>query len=145
MDTHASPSAAGKPTNEPSDGRMTVAPRRCPRCGQPVRARATGRPATWCSQSCRRAAYEERRAAASGAVAVHVVDRVDTVEHDLPECVRRVTASSASCRRVLQALAELARDGELTSDPKWDATLTAFRGLASAIHAPAGTRQPRRW
>lgn len=133
MDAHASPRAAGKPINQLSGDRVTVAPKTCPRCGQPVLARATGRPATWCSQSCRRAAYEERRAAARGAIAVRVVERVDTVEHDLPECVRRVTASSASCRRVLLALAELAHDGELTSDPKWDSTLTAFRGLAGAI------------
>ena len=43
--------------------------------GEPIPARLTGRPTVWCSQTCRRAAYEERRAAARGAIAVKVVDK----------------------------------------------------------------------
>ncbi len=51
--------------------------------------RPTGRPATWCSDRCKRAAYEERRAAANGAVAVKIVEKV--VEKDtrvINECAR---------------------------------------------------------
>lgn len=69
-------------------------------CGQQLSKRGTGRPATWCSQACRRAAYEERRAAERGAIAVKVVERVKTTGHDLGECVARVTSSPADgcCR-----------------------------------------------
>ncbi len=45
----------------------------CPRCGGPVHWSGRGRRARWCSQACRRAAYEERRAAATGAIAIRVV------------------------------------------------------------------------
>lgn len=118
--------------------------RTCPRCGRPVSHKATGRPATWCSQVCRRAAYEERRAAASGAVALQVLDRVDTVEHDLTECMHRVAASPSACRRVLQALTKHARDGVLTKDPKWDSTVTALRTLNEVLYAPTHV-QRRGW
>lgn len=37
-------------------------------------ARGVGRPREWCSQRCRRAAYEERRAAANGAIAIEQVE-----------------------------------------------------------------------
>ncbi len=47
----------------------------CPRCGRPVHWTGRGRRARWCSPACRRAAYEERRAAATGAIAVRVVQR----------------------------------------------------------------------
>jgi len=93
----------------------------------------TGRPAIWCSQACRRAAYEERRAATGGAVAVRVVDRVKVVEHDLSECAARVIGSPAASRRVLQAMAALARDGTLSSQPKWSGTLTAADRLGEAL------------
>ncbi len=75
--------ASGMPT------KGSVSP--CPRCKSPVPQKGRGRAAIWCSQACRRAAYEERRAAGSGAVAVEVVDRVTVTEHDLSECVQRVT------------------------------------------------------
>lgn len=114
----------------------------CPRCGRPVPRRPTGRPPTWCSQTCRRAAYEERRAANSGAVAIKVVDRVHVAEHGLSECASRVMASPAACRKVLQALAVLARDGTLTTEPKWTSTLTAANRLEVALHTSA---RDRRW
>ena len=116
----------------------------CARCGRPVPPRATGRPATWCSQACRRAAYEERRAARSGAVAVKVVDRVTAIEHDLSECVKRVTGSPAATRRVLKALSKLACDGVLTSDPKWASTVAEARALKDAIDPPPIVPR-RRW
>jgi hypothetical protein len=96
------------------------------------------RPAIWCSQTRRRAAYEERSAAGSGAVAVEVVDRIRVSEHDLSECVDGVTGSPAACRRVLKALAHLARDGTLASDPKWGSTVAAARGLIEVIDGRQG-------
>ncbi len=70
--------------------------------------------------ACRRAAYEERRAAARGAVAVREVERIKIVEHDLTECMRRASLSPAACRRLVKALNNA---GEIVkgSDPRWDA------------------------
>ncbi len=52
----------------------------CPRCGRAVDWSGHGRHPLWCSQACRRAAYEERRASASGAIAVRVVQREKVIE-----------------------------------------------------------------
>ena len=67
-----------------------MADKKCPRCGKelpspPVPPRP-GRPPTWCSQRCRRAAYEERRAAANGAIAV----RTEIIEKPVERIVERV-------------------------------------------------------
>ena len=123
--------------------RREVLDGKCPRCGEPVPIRATGRPATWCSPACRRAAYEERRAARSGAIAVQVVERVLTVEHGLPVCGARVTDSPAACRKVLRALEVLAREGALLTDPKWEATVTAARALNDTIEEVTRHRSGR--
>jgi hypothetical protein len=96
-----------------------------------------GRPRVWCSQRCRRAAYEERRAAASGAIAVKVVEVAPRVPvHGLDQCVREVINSSTACRRVLDALALTAARGELTSDPRWDATIRALARLLDVLSPP---------
>lgn len=102
---------------------------KCPRCGDEMpQSRPTGRPATWCSPRCKRAAYEERRAAANGAIAVKVVERVKVEEHPLSECSRRVAQSPAGCRTFLKHLAQLARQGDL-ENAKWSSTLRAFDDL----------------
>lgn len=96
-------------------------------------ARRAGRPATWCSDRCKRAAYEERRAAANGAIAVKVVDRVVVQDaHDLNECADRVMESPVACRRVLEHLAELARSDQLR-DPKWGPTVRSLANLVAAL------------
>lgn len=102
-----------------------------------------GRPAVFCSGACRKAAHEARRTRRPDAFEVKIIDREVTVEHDLTECVNRVLASPAACRRVLQHLARLAADGTLTHESKWDSTLTAAHGLVDAIHVPHRVR-PRR-
>jgi hypothetical protein len=95
--------------------------------------RPTGRPATWCSDQCKRAAYEERRAAANGAIAVKIVDRViERDAHGINDCANRVMDSPVACRRVLDHLAELARSGDLR-DPKWDATVRSLTKLIAAV------------
>jgi len=112
----------------------TVTPGLCPRCSEPLPQRWTGRPTKWCSQRCRRAAYEERRAAASGAVALQFVEVAGAeVDHDLSECAQRVAVSPAACRRVLRALTKSARAGNLQYDAKWQGTLEAVAGLADAL------------
>ena len=62
----------------------------CPRCGEalppPPSSPRPGRPPIWCSQRCRRAAYEERRAAANGAIAV----RTEIIEKPVERIVERV-------------------------------------------------------
>lgn len=114
----------------------------CPRCGKDVQRKATGRPPIWCSQACRRAAYEERRAAASGAIAVEVVDRVETREHPLNTCVDRTLESPAGCRRVIYESARLGREGILQSDPRWESTYNAVRnGLMDALYVPPSRRR----
>jgi hypothetical protein len=52
----------------------------CGWCGGQITVRATGRTPKWCSNTCRHRAWEASRAAASGAVAVRVVDRTVEVE-----------------------------------------------------------------
>lgn len=70
--------------------------------------RPTGRPATWCSDRCKRAAYEERRAAANGAIAVKVIEKIVVQDaHHLHECTNRVMESPVACRRVFDHLAAL--------------------------------------
>lgn len=103
-----------------------------------------GRPAIYCTGACRKAAHEARRTGKLDAFEVKIIDREVTVEHDLTECVNRVIASPAACRRVLHELARLAAEGTLASNPRWDSTLTAAHGLMDAIHVPHRVR-PRRW
>lgn len=104
----------------------------CPRCGTPVPVRATGRPARWCSQRCRRASYEERRAAAAGAIAIEVVETVTMTEHGLDECVKRVQTSPVAIRKVLTHLTKLlAEDG--LRDPRWMSTVDSAVLLARAV------------
>jgi endogenous inhibitor of DNA gyrase (YacG/DUF329 family) len=110
----------------------------CPRCGDPIPVRTMGRPARWCSQRCRRAAYEERRAAAAGAIAVEVVETVTTTEHGLDECVRRVQASPVAARKVLTHLTKvMAEDG--LRDSKWASTVDSAVFLARAAGASRRT------
>jgi endogenous inhibitor of DNA gyrase (YacG/DUF329 family) len=131
MDPENGPGGAQHRSNGAVAQRVTAA---CLRCGDPLPSRATGRPARWCSQRCRRAAYEERRAAASGAIAVQVVEKVTTTEHRLDECVSRVQASPVAVRKILMHLTELAADDRMR-DPKWESTLSSALLLAREIEA----------
>ncbi len=106
----------------------------CPRCGGPVHWSGRGRRARWCSQACRRATYEERRAAATGAIAVRVVQRETTREPSPAECVARVLASPRACREVLNGLTTLAASGQLDTGAH-TATLTALGRLVHTLTA----------
>ena len=99
-----------------------------------------GRPRTWCSQRCRRTAYEERRAADNGAIAVKLDERVVEMKHDLDDCVSAVAGSPTACRGVLDALADAAHRGEIASDPRWDPSLRALVRLIDALTPSPGRR-----
>ena len=91
--------------------------RSCPRCGesiQDVRPKSAGRPRRWCSANCRRAASEERRAAAAGAIATKYVQ----ADVSLDDHVQAVLASPAACRRIVRDLRER-YDAGMLSDARW--------------------------
>lgn len=125
--------------------------RKCPRCGADLPPTSAspkpGRPARWCSQQCRRAAYEERRAAANGAIAV----RIETVEKPVERIVERVryetkppppptpaeaativAASPRACRTILEVLTTRAENGELSASAH-GATLRAAADLLDTL------------
>lgn len=114
--------------------------RECPRCGRLVEGSGRGCPPVWCSQTCRWGAYEERRAAAAGAIAVRVVEREAVVERvtvrlrepTVQECVRRVLASPRACREVVNGLAMLAERGGMESG-EHTATVVAIHRLGQAL------------
>ncbi len=56
----------------------------CGWCEGPITVAKVGRTPKWCSTSCRHRAWETSRAAASGAVAVRVVDRLVEMQGPAP-------------------------------------------------------------
>lgn len=105
----------------------------CPRCGATIPVSGAGRPRRWCSDRCRRLAYDERRAARNGAVGIEfrepaqppevveiVHERVVTREvfrSPTPqEALQIVAASPRACRDILLALATKAAVGELAEN-----------------------------
>lgn len=64
---------------------------------------------------------------------MQVVERVHVTDHDLTECVARVTNSPSASRRVLQAMTVLARKGVLSGHQKWSSTDTAADRLAEEV------------
>jgi hypothetical protein len=114
----------------------------CLRCGAAWVGRPGGRPRKWCSQRCRRAAYEERRAAAAGAIAIREVVRQGRDEdHGLTTCALRVADSPAACRRVIRSLDRLVRAG---SDPQWSSIREELLKLAARIQAEDHRQMRRR-
>jgi hypothetical protein len=102
----------GPDQNEQGDER-----RSCPRCGTTiveVFPRLPGRPKRWCSAKCRRAASEERRAAAAGAIAIEY----RPIDAPLEDHVKAVLTSPAACRRIVRDLRERHDAGEL-DDARW--------------------------
>jgi hypothetical protein len=110
-----------------------------------VEASGRGRPPVWCSQACRRGAYEERKAAAAGAIAVRVVERETVIERvrtrlrepTVQDCVLRVLASPRACREVVNGLAMLAERGGMDSS-EHKATVAAIHRLGQVM-VPGGT------
>jgi len=126
------------------EGRPLLPRGTCLRCGAAWVGRISGRPRKWCSHACRRAAYEERRAAANGAIAVREVEVSVGVDHDLTSCVEHVPESPAAVRRLLRRLGEsshlTAVAAELRWEPAREELLRLVRRMAdeSARHFPGG-------
>lgn len=99
---------------------------KCPRCGAdmpvPIPSTRPGRPPKWCSQTCRRAAYEERRAAANGAIAV----RVETVEKPVERVVERVRVKVVEQKVTPRKAAQITLESPAASQ-------AFLSGLADAI------------
>lgn len=126
-------------------------PRTCPRCNATIEESGKGRPPIWCSQKCRRAAYEERRAGAAGAISIEIREVVREIEREvvrmekrkpsIEECVERVLVSPRACRDVLDALAIKAEADRLDSGLH-TATVAAAVRLIEALIA-SGNRHPK--
>lgn len=115
--------------------------RTCPRCGQPFYVPSTprrGRPQQWCSQACRRAGYEERRAAKNGAIAIEYVEKPEPMI-TLDEHVAAVLGSPTACRNVLRQLRARHGNREL-ADAKWSSVSDELERLRTPPD-----RRPDRW
>ncbi len=130
-----------------------VTAKRCPRCGAEMASSnwppKPGRPSVWCSQQCRRAAYEERRAAKNGAVAVRVevvekpveriVERVRVETRCVPsepaEAAQIVLRSPRACRTVLESLTADVDSGRMDTGAHAPTLRAAQRLLVSLRRA----------
>jgi len=126
----------------------------CPRCRAELPAPAgRGRRRLWCSQACRRAAYEERRAARSGAIGLRVERVVQQVEKpvryveyrdrivevtppppDPAQAAAIVLTSPRACRVVLDSLTDAVTLGTLHRG-EHAATVRAAARLLTALRA----------
>jgi hypothetical protein len=92
-----------------------------------------GRTRVWCSDRCKKAAYEARRSGREHAVSVKVVERVVVKEHHINECVRRVQASPVAVHHVVHHVVELIDARTLFHDAKWQRALRAVEALQDAL------------
>lgn len=122
----------------------TRVPETCAHCGEwlPRPMTRVGRTRVYCSDRCRKAAWDARCRPGSDAASVVVVERVVVQEHDLSECSRRASESPVACRNVLRALQGLAEAGHLASDPRWERAFKAYLSLRDALQPkPKGWRR----
>ncbi len=105
-----------------------------------------GRVPTWCSNSCRHRAWEQRRAAASGLAARELVERLVEVEVRVPvtrEVEVEVLPKGAAWVAALHQLADQIDRGLV-----YDRDLTALAGALdvaiTALSRRPGRRAPRR-
>ncbi len=121
----------------PLPDRRETAADECPRCGTAVTRRPTGRPAVWCSQRCRRAAYEERRAARAGAVGLQIVNRMRveriTETHALDDCLAAVLASPTASARALESITRKLLAEDARWDPRWHRTYESLLNVVDTV------------
>lgn len=87
--------------------RTVELPTKCVRCGAKLDPpKTTGRPRLYCSSTCRKGAYENRRARRDGAVQVRLIEKVVTehVAHSGTECLHAVLHSAKSWDGVIEGL-----------------------------------------
>ncbi|GAC1385883.1 MAG: hypothetical protein NVSMB48_23690 [Marmoricola sp.] len=107
--------------------------------------KATGRIPIYCSDACRKAAYEARRLRKPQAFTVKVVETKTTVEelHSAETCANRLLESAWNVRALLVELARrIDRDG--FSDTDWIALGYGFDRLDEALGALVRRRGSRR-
>ena len=117
----------------------------CLRCGAPWVGRPSGRPRKWCSQACRRAAYEERRAAAAGAIAVREVEVTKVTDHDLSTCVKNLANSPTAVKRLLRSLGESSRLGDVARELRWEPAKKELSTLLGKIASMTARHSAQRW
>jgi hypothetical protein len=149
------PTRTPPPAPEPTPAAELDSARVCPRCGAPVppRRSSRGRPALWCSPTCRKAASADRRAAhrVDAPVRIVEVERVREIVRRIEVPVRApvtpeqavavVLDSPAACRKVLQQLTKMVRTGRLDTDRGHGPTKEAAWALALALNHAAHTHQ----
>jgi hypothetical protein len=118
----------------------------CGWCDAPITVAKVGRTPKWCSTSCRHRAWETSRAAASGAVAVRVVDRLVEVERPVQLTGRVVAAAGApkgaGWSTVLDELTRQVETGKVY-DRDLAAIVGSVEGLLAALTRRPGLRRPR--
>jgi hypothetical protein len=65
-------------------------------------------------------------------------------EHDLSECVERVTESPTAVKRLLRSLSEPSRIGKVATELRWEPARDEISRLLEHINHET-TRGPRRW
>jgi hypothetical protein len=88
----------------PSGSARRAAATACGWCSSPITPRASGPIPKWCSNTCRKRAWEQKRAAASGRSAVEIVERVVTVPTQQPPPLPRQLAWVELLRALAQQL-----------------------------------------
>jgi hypothetical protein len=121
----ASATAAG-----PGSARRAAATN-CGWCNGPITPRASGPIPKWCSDTCRKRAWEQKRAAASGRSAVEIVERVVAVPTQQPSPLPRQLAWA----NLLRVLAR-----QLDSGAVYDRHLLAIAAAAQDVFTAAQRR-----
>ncbi len=131
---------AGNDSRERSVRRSAAAA--CGWCSGPTAARASGPIPKWCSNTCRKRAWEQKRAAASGRSAVEIVERVVTVPTQQPPPLPRQLAWVNLLRVLARQL-----DGGAVHDRHLLAIAAAAQDvLRAAQRRSMGTHPPvNRW
>jgi hypothetical protein len=124
------------PDPEPSEARASGSARRtaattCGWCNGPITPRTSGPIPKWCSTTCRKRAWEQKRAAASGRSAIEIVERVVTVPTQQPPPL----PSQLAWVDLLRVLAQ-----QLDSGAVYDRHLFAIAGAAQDVLRAAQRR-----
>lgn len=113
----------------------------------------TGRPRIYCSQACRKVAYEDRRAHRDGAVQVQVVERrvTEVMEQEIEvprpriDCIKSILADDDAMIRVIRTLAVLVQDRTRMkydpSQPKFERLRQHTKSLCDSLEHRMGNDQ----
>lgn len=120
---------------EPTTQKVRRGPETCTQCRGPMPpVQPTGRIPIYCSDRCRKAAYEDRRLRKPDAFSVKVVETTTTTEvrHPIETCVDNVLASSWEVRKLLVELARRINRDQF-SETDWIALEYGFDRLSEAL------------